>query len=152
VRLRLRPRHVRRAIARSRRDSRQGRVWRGACTRRGDEGGSAPKRKEALVFKTAYPFEFQRPEADGGSELAGPHDEHRWDIGYVDNEGFIYLTGRESFMIISGGVNIYPQECENRLVTHAKVRDASVFGVTNEEMGEGVQGPSSAHAEREACA
>ena len=54
-------------------------------------------------------------------------------------EGYLYLTDRASFMIISGGVNIYPQECENLLVTHPKVADAAVFGVPNEEMGEEVK-------------
>ena len=61
------------------------------------------------------------------------------DVGYVDEEDFIYLTDRESFMIISGGVNVYPQECENLLITHPKVRDAAVFGAPNEEMGEEVK-------------
>ena len=61
------------------------------------------------------------------------------DIGYVDEDGYVYLTDRASFMIISGGVNIYPQECENLLVTHPKVADAAVFGAPNEEMGEEVK-------------
>ena len=61
------------------------------------------------------------------------------DIGYVDEDGYVYLTDRASFMIISGGVNIYPQECENLLITHPKVADAAVFGVPNEEMGEEVK-------------
>jgi long-chain acyl-CoA synthetase len=61
------------------------------------------------------------------------------DIGYVDNDGFLYLTDRASFMIISGGVNIYPQECENLLITHPKVLDAAVFGVPNEDLGEEVK-------------
>jgi len=61
------------------------------------------------------------------------------DIGHVDEEGYVYLTDRAAFMIISGGVNIYPQECENLLVTHPKVSDVAVFGVPNEEMGEEVK-------------
>ena len=61
------------------------------------------------------------------------------DVGYVDEEGFLYLTDRKSFMIISGGVNIYPQETENLLVTHPKVMDVAVFGVPNEEFGEEVK-------------
>ena len=61
------------------------------------------------------------------------------DIGHVDAEGYVYLTDRAAFMIISGGVNIYPQECENLLITHPKVFDAAVFGVPNEEMGEEVK-------------
>ena len=62
------------------------------------------------------------------------------DIGYLDEEGFLYLTDRRHHMIISGGVNIYPQEAENMLVTHPKVMDAAVFGVPDEEMGQSVKG------------
>jgi long-chain acyl-CoA synthetase len=61
------------------------------------------------------------------------------DIGYVDAEGFMYLTDRASFMIISGGVNIYPQEAENLLVEHPKVMDAGVFGIPHPDMGEEVK-------------
>jgi long-chain acyl-CoA synthetase len=61
------------------------------------------------------------------------------DIGHIDEDGYLYLTDRASFMIISGGVNIYPQECENLLVTHPRVADAAVFGVPNPEMGEEVK-------------
>ena len=61
------------------------------------------------------------------------------DMGYLDEEGFLYLTDRQSFMIVSGGVNIYPQEIENLLATHPKVADVAVFGVPNEEMGEEVK-------------
>jgi long-chain acyl-CoA synthetase len=61
------------------------------------------------------------------------------DVGYVDDDCFLYLTDRSTFMIISGGVNIYPQECENLLITHPKVADAAVFGVPNEDLGEEVK-------------
>ncbi len=61
------------------------------------------------------------------------------DVGYVDEDGYLFLTDRKAFMIISGGVNIYPQEIENLLVTHPKVADAAVFGVPNEEFGEEVK-------------
>jgi long-chain acyl-CoA synthetase len=61
------------------------------------------------------------------------------DVGYIDDEGYVYLTDRSTFMIISGGVNIYPQECENLLITHPKVEDAAVFGVPNEDLGEEVK-------------
>ena len=61
------------------------------------------------------------------------------DVGFVDDDGFLYLTDRSTFMIISGGVNIYPQECENLLVTHPKVADAAVFGVPNDDLGEEVK-------------
>ena len=61
------------------------------------------------------------------------------DVGYRDADGFLYLTDRKSFMIISGGVNIYPQETENLLVTHPKVMDVAVFGVPNDDFGEEVK-------------
>jgi long-chain acyl-CoA synthetase len=93
-----------------------------------------------LWFKTASPFSYfndtrktaKANSPDGTMSTVG-------DIGYIDDEGFIYLTDRASFMIISGGVNIYPQECENLLVTHPKVQDAAVFGVPNEDLGEEVK-------------
>jgi long-chain acyl-CoA synthetase len=61
------------------------------------------------------------------------------DVGYLDEEGYLYLTDRATFMIISGGVNVYPQECENLLITHPKVADAAVFGVPNADLGEEVK-------------
>ena len=93
-----------------------------------------------IWFKTATPFEYfndpqrtaQSRSADGSLTTVG-------DVGYVDDDGFLYLTDRSTFMIISGGVNIYPQECENLLVTHPKVADAAVFGVPNEDLGEEVK-------------
>ncbi len=94
----------------------------------------------AVWFKTATPFEYykdpdQTREArsdDGSMSTVG-------DVGYVDDDGFLYLTDRKTYMIISGGVNIYPQECENLLITHPKVADAAVFGVPNEDLGEEVK-------------
>ncbi len=91
-------------------------------------------------FKTATPFEYYNDQArtleatsaDGSMTTVG-------DVGYVDNDGFLYLTDRKTYMIISGGVNIYPQECENLLITHPKVADAAVFGVPNEDLGEEVK-------------
>ncbi|MBV8262911.1 MAG: acyl-CoA synthetase [Candidatus Eremiobacteraeota bacterium] len=61
------------------------------------------------------------------------------DIGYLDADGFLYLTDRKSYTIISGGVNIYPQETEDVLINHPDVADVAVFGVPNEEMGEEVK-------------
>lgn len=61
------------------------------------------------------------------------------DIGRLDEEGYLYLTDRKAFMIISGGVNIYPQEAENILITHPKVADVAVIGVPNEDFGEEVK-------------
>jgi long-chain acyl-CoA synthetase len=61
------------------------------------------------------------------------------DMGHVDQDGYMYLTDRSTFMIVSGGVNIYPQEAENLLVMHPKLVDAAVFGVPNDEFGEEVK-------------
>jgi acyl-CoA synthetase (AMP-forming)/AMP-acid ligase II len=61
------------------------------------------------------------------------------DMGYVDTDGYLYLTDRSTFMIVSGGVNIYPQETENLLIMHPKVADAAVFGIPNVEFGEEVK-------------
>jgi long-chain acyl-CoA synthetase len=61
------------------------------------------------------------------------------DIGHLDKDGYLYLTDRLSYMIISGGINIYPQEVENVLISHPKVADVAVFGIPNEEFGEEVK-------------
>ena len=61
-------------------------------------------------------------------------------MGYVDEDGYLYLTDRSTFMIVSGGVNIYPQEAENLLVMHPKLVDAAVFGVPNDGIRRGGQG------------
>jgi len=91
-------------------------------------------------FKTASAFEyFNDPQKtrearspDGSMSTVG-------DVGYVDADNYLYLTDRATFMIISGGVNIYPQECENLLITHPKIADAAVFGVPNPDLGEEVK-------------
>ena len=93
-----------------------------------------------LWFKTATPFEYfhdpsktaEARSGDGSMSTVG-------DVGYLDPDGYLFLTDRATFMIISGGVNIYPQECENLLITHPKVADAAVFGVPNVDLGEEVK-------------
>ena len=93
-----------------------------------------------LWFKTATPFEyFNDPAKTADARSADGTMSTVGDVGYVDDDGFLYLTDRATFMIISGGVNIYPQECENLLITHPKVVDAAVFGVPNEDLGEEVK-------------
>jgi acyl-CoA synthetase (AMP-forming)/AMP-acid ligase II len=62
-----------------------------------------------------------------------------WDVGHLDTDGFLYLTDRKLFMIVSGGVNIYPQEIEDVLVLHPSVGDVAVFGVPDPDMGEAVK-------------
>jgi fatty-acyl-CoA synthase len=75
-------------------------------------------------------------------KTSAARNEHGWttlgDIGYVDEDGYLYLTDRKANMIISGGVNVYPQEAENLLVTHPKVADVAVFGIPHDELGEEV--------------
>jgi acyl-CoA synthetase (AMP-forming)/AMP-acid ligase II len=84
------------------------------------------------------PFEYH----DDPEKTASSRNSKGWttlgDVGKLDADGFLYLTDRKSFMIISGGVNIYPQEIENHLITHPKVRDVAVIGGPHEEMGEEV--------------
>jgi len=93
-----------------------------------------------LWFKTATPFVyFNDPERTQASRSADGTMSTVGDVGYVDDDGFLYLTDRSTFMIISGGVNIYPQECENLLITHPQVADAAVFGVPNDDLGEEVK-------------
>ena len=92
-----------------------------------------------LWFEGGPAFEyFKDPE-----KTASVANDHGWrslgDMGYVDADGYLYLTDRSTFMIVSGGVNIYPQEVENLLVMHPKLVDAAVFGVPNDEFGEEVK-------------
>jgi fatty-acyl-CoA synthase len=86
-------------------------------------------------------FEYHN---DPEKTRAGQHPAHpNWatlgDIGYLDEDGFLFLTDRMAFMIISGGVNIYPQEIENCLVMHDAVADVAVISVPDAEMGESVK-------------
>ncbi|HLX79780.1 MAG TPA: AMP-binding protein [Burkholderiales bacterium] len=93
-----------------------------------------------IWFKTATPFEyFNDPEKTAAARSADGSMSTVGDVGYMDDDRFLYLTDRATFMIISGGVNIYPQECENLLITHPKVADAAVFGVPNADLGEEVK-------------
>jgi long-chain acyl-CoA synthetase len=93
-----------------------------------------------LWFKTASPFEyFHDPEKTAEARSADQTMSTVGDVGYLDDDSYLHLTDRATFMIISGGVNIYPQECENLLITHPKVADAAVFGVPNEDLGEEVK-------------
>lgn len=107
-----------------------------------DEQGQAVEQGTAgdLWFKRVVEYQYHKDEektkesasSDGTMFTVG-------DIGYLDKDGFLFLTDRATFMIISGGVNIYPQECENLLITHHKVSDAAVFGVPNPDLGEEVK-------------
>jgi long-chain acyl-CoA synthetase len=91
-------------------------------------------------FKTATPFEyFNDPAKTGEARSPDGSMSTVGDVGYVNADGYLHLTDRATFMIISGGVNIYPQECENLLITHPKIADAAVFGVPNPDLGEEVK-------------
>src|ERR1700758_1709860 len=92
-----------------------------------------------IYFEGGFCFEY----LNDAEKTAASRDGHGWttvgDVGYVDDDGYLYLTDRRHHMIISGGVNIYPQEAENLLVTHPKVMDAAVFGIPDDEMGQSVK-------------
>jgi long-chain acyl-CoA synthetase len=91
-------------------------------------------------FRGATNFEyFNDPAKTAESRNADGDVSTVGDIGYLDHDGYLYLTDRKAYMIISGGVNIYPQETENLLITHPKVMDAAVIGVPDEDMGEAVK-------------
>ena len=92
-----------------------------------------------IFFESERKFEYLHdPE-----KTKSVQDERGWrtlgDVGHLDDDGYLYLTDRATFMIISGGVNIYPQEIEDILVIHPAVHDVAVFGVPNEEFGEEVK-------------
>jgi long-chain acyl-CoA synthetase len=104
-----------------------------------EDGEPLPPRSEGTVyFAGGGQFEYHGDPA----KTAESRNQHGWttlgDVGWLDEEGFLYLTDRKSFMIISGGVNIYPQEIENLIITHPKIADVAVIGAPDEEMGEKV--------------
>jgi acyl-CoA synthetase (AMP-forming)/AMP-acid ligase II len=108
----------------------------------GENGVEVPVGEEGTIyFAGATTFEYHN---DAKKTAESRHSGHAdWstlgDVGKLDAEGFLYLTDRKAFMIISGGVNIYPQETENVLIGHPRVTDAAVFGVPNEDFGEEVK-------------
>ncbi|MDT5065587.1 MAG: long-chain acyl-CoA synthetase [Mycobacterium sp.] len=92
-----------------------------------------------IYYEGGYPFEYLGEEA----KTSAAKDPRGWvtvgDVGCLDDDGYLYLTDRRHHMIISGGVNIYPQEAEDLLISHPKVLDAAVFGIPDEEMGQSVK-------------
>ncbi|MCL4152528.1 UNVERIFIED_CONTAM: hypothetical protein GTU68_013347 [Idotea baltica] len=106
-----------------------------------DEGGNEQPVGQVgeIYFENGHQFEYHNdPEKTAASRNA-----QGWttlgDIGRLDGDGYLYLTDRKSFVIISGGVNIYPQETENVLLQHSAILDAAVIGVPNEDLGEEVK-------------
>ncbi|RAU94578.1 acyl-CoA synthetase [Mycolicibacter senuensis] len=107
-----------------------------------DTGAEVATGEHGTVYfeRDAVPFEYHN---DPQRTAETRHRNHpNWtttgDVGYLDAEGYLYLTDRKSFTIISGGVNIYPQEIENALALHPAVLDVAVIGVPDEEMGQSV--------------
>ena len=106
-----------------------------------DDGNEVPVGQEGTIyFFGGVPFEYYN---DPEKTAASRHPTQPWttlgDVGYVNENGFLWLTDRKANMIISGGVNIYPQETENLLITHPKVMDVAVFGVPDPDFGEAVK-------------
>ncbi|HEV7854328.1 MAG TPA: fatty-acid--CoA ligase FadD4 [Mycobacterium sp.] len=107
-----------------------------------DERGNElpPGEVGEIYYEGGHSFEYLKER----EKTEASRDRHGWvtvgDVGYLDSDGFLFLTDRRHHMIISGGVNIYPQEAEDLLVTHPKVLDAAVFGVPDDEMGQSVKG------------
>lgn len=107
-----------------------------------DEGNELPPGEQGIVyFEGGWDFKYL---GDADKTRDSRHPVHTgWsalgDIGYLDEDGYLFLTDRKSYMIISGGVNIYPQEIENLLITHPQIADAAVIGVPNAEFGEEVK-------------
>ncbi|MBO0854854.1 MAG: acyl-CoA synthetase [Nocardia sp.] len=106
----------------------------------GEDGGELAVGEVGVVyFEGGRPFQYHN-DPERTAAVVGPNG---WrtlgDMGCVDEDGYLYLTDRRSHMIVSGGVNIYPQEAENVLAAHPRVLDAAVIGVPHEEMGEEVK-------------
>ncbi|WP_310766320.1 acyl-CoA synthetase [Mycobacterium sp. Z3061] len=106
----------------------------------GEDGSELPIGESGeLYFEGGPDFEYFKDPA----KTASVFNDRGWrtlgDMGYLDEDGYLYLTDRSTFMIVSGGVNIYPQEVENLLIMHPKLVDAAVFGVPNAEFGEEVK-------------
>lgn len=104
-----------------------------------EEGNQLPPRSEGQVyFQTERTFSY----LNAPEKTKECYNQHGWasvgDVGWLDEDGYLYLTDRKSHMIISGGVNIYPQEIENLLIMHPKVLDVAVIGAPDKEMGERV--------------
>jgi long-chain acyl-CoA synthetase len=106
-----------------------------------DDGSELPVGEIGTVYFGGEQAVFHYHQED--EKTAGAYSKEGWattgDVGYLDEDGFLYLTDRKNFMIISGGVNVYPQEIENLLITHDKVADVAVFGLPCDEFGEKVQ-------------
>jgi long-chain acyl-CoA synthetase len=121
-----------------------GRAQQGAIHICGEDGHELPKGQAGRIFFETTPDRRFSYLDDSEKTAKARHPLHPdWltvgDIGWMDNEGFLFLTDRADFMIISGGVNIYPQAVEDALIIHPKVFDAAVIGVPDPDYGEQVK-------------
>ena len=106
----------------------------------GDDGEELPAGEAGVIyFAGGRSFEYHNDPDKTRSVMNDKGWRTLGDIGYLDEDGYLYLTDRQAHMIISGGVNIYPQEAENVLAGHPAVADVAVIGVPNDEMGEEVK-------------
>jgi fatty-acyl-CoA synthase len=108
-----------------------------------EDGNELPTGQEGIVYFEQPQVSF-RYHNDAEKTRSTQHPEHEnWsalgDVGYLDEDGYLFLTDRATFMIISGGVNIYPQEIEDAMTMHPKIDDVAVIGVPDTEMGEAVK-------------
>ena len=105
-----------------------------------DDGNELPRGEAGCVyFANGMAFEYHNDPAKTAESKSPQGFTTLGDVGYLDEQGYLYLTDRKVDLIISGGVNIYPQEAENVLLIHPAVADAAVFGVPNEDFGEEVK-------------
>jgi fatty-acyl-CoA synthase len=108
-----------------------------------DDGDELPPGEPGLIYGgvAAGPFAYYKSEdkTQGATHPRNPTWMTVGDVGYLDEDGYLYLTDRKAFMIISGGVNIYPQQIEDALALHPKVADVAVIGVPNADLGEEVK-------------
>jgi acyl-CoA synthetase (AMP-forming)/AMP-acid ligase II len=109
-----------------------------------DDGNELPAGQVGTVYfeppANRPGFEYHKDEAKTRESFNAQGYSTVGDMGFLDDDGYLYLTDRRTFMIVSGGVNIYPQEAENLLINHPKVYDVAVFGIPDGEMGEKVHG------------
>ena len=105
----------------------------------GDDDNVLPAGETGRIYFAGGPGFSYHNDPEKTASVTGTHGATFGDIGHVDDAGYLFLTDRAAFMIISGGVNVYPQEAENALTLHPDVVDVAVFGVPDAEMGEAVK-------------
>ena len=116
-----------------------GRCLRGTLHICDEAGTPLPVGRTGQIFAEGGTRFYYHNDAE---RTAQAHSPQGWstvgDLGYLDDDGYLFLTDRKGFMIITGGVNVYPQEIENLLVTHPKIADAAVIGLPDADLGEAV--------------